>query len=323
MSRPSKDRKTGESRLDAVAGVSGTRPVGRAPTVRYDVMTSDGRKSVDFLRQSGKGSLGDSTGTGGLRTSIEMEGSRRDSSGLSARGSTSQDGEEDVATAASSKGPCTPWHPCENGHVKKRKKRSGLGLERSDGGSSGGSGVLRNSKEQRNSGDLRGSRDTSRTSKDSGGRNSRDDRISFDEEGHSSEVRHLSCSISYFFLFALLNIMWVFAEGHIIRGCKHEQRDAHVRVCSRSPAHSPSYCSAHVQAHICTNKHTHEHMQGEEDELGIEHAHHSSHVSSRMMRTYRCNIPIAKEGFILSAKKGVTAATLHNSKKRYVSSKRK
>ena len=42
-----------------------------------------------------------------------------------------------------------------------------------------------------------------------------------------------------------------------------------------------------------------------------------------MMRTYRCNIPIAKEGFILSAKKGVTAATLHNSKKRYVSSKRK
>ena len=187
--------------------------MGRAPTVRYDVMTSDGRKSVDFLRQSGKGSLGDSTGTGVLRTSIEMEGSRRDSSGLSARGSTSQDGEEDVATAASSKGPCTPWHPCENGHVKKRKKRTGLGLERSDGGSSGGSGVLRNSKEQRNSGDLRGSRDTSRTSKDSGGRNSRDDRISFDEEGHSSEVRRPSCPIFYCFLFALLNIIYVFAEG--------------------------------------------------------------------------------------------------------------
>ena len=205
-----------------------------------------------------------------------MEGSRRDSSGLSARGSTSQDGEEDVATAASSKGPCTPWHPCENGHVKKRKKRSGLGLERSDGGSSGGSGVLRNSKEQRNSGDLRGSRDTSRTSRDSGGRNSRDDRISFDEEGHSSEVRHLSCSISYSFLFALLNIMWVFAEGHIIRGCKHEQRDAHGRVCSHSPAHSPSYCSAHVQTHICTDKHAHEHM------------HTNTGTQTHMMYTNTC-----------------------------------
>jgi len=41
-----------------------------------------------------------------------------------------------------------------------------------------------------------------------------------------------------------------------------------------------------------------------------DNSHHSSHMTKQKIRSYRCNIPIAKEGFLESAKKAVVAATV-------------
>jgi len=41
-----------------------------------------------------------------------------------------------------------------------------------------------------------------------------------------------------------------------------------------------------------------------------DNSHHSSHMTKQKIQSYRCNIPIAKEGFVESANKAVVAATV-------------
>jgi hypothetical protein len=227
VARPSMDRKR---EFASGTGATGSRPLGRAPTVRYDVMEK-GRRSIENFRDRPRTSDASESDIALMqRSSSEplSEDALQQRNSLGRRNS-SIDGGVDEETG---KGPCSPWHPCDNGHVKVRgKKRRGARASREF------------QPREMTGVDLPKSRD-SRNSDESDVR----ERISFDELGHSSE---------------------------------------------------------------------------EEDQVeGEGGAHHSSHVSTAQMRTYQSNIPIAKAGYLLSAKKAVTAATYY-SKKRYVSSKRK
>ena len=173
-------------------------------------MWDKGRQSVEMMRKEASRK---STEEERPETASTRDPSRRNSGDVPLRhtsldstggSSLSLDLNEQICN------PCSPWHPCDNG-------------------------CLRRGKAKRNSGNLEG----------------REERLSCDEQRHSSE----------------------------------DEED--------SPA------------------------------AGLQTAHHSSHVGKQQMRRYRSNIPIAKEGYIESAKKAVNASTVLSGKKRYVSSKRK
>jgi len=205
VSRPSMDRKM----RDGMGGArnAGSRPTGRGPPVRYDVMDK-GRMSIDQFRDKQRLSSE-------MSTDDAIQERRRSSSTADtasaiysiADGTGSLDGDEQVGN------PCSPWHPCDNGHTDKSIRGKRLSAEAA----------------------LSGVRESA-------------ERSSMDGVGqHSSDDEQLE-------------------EG--------------------------------------------------------DNSHHSSHMTKQKIRSYRCNIPIAKEGFLESAKKAVVAATVLSNKKRYVSSKR-
>jgi len=193
VSRPSMDRKM----RDGMGGVrnAGSRPTGRGPPVRYDVMDK-GRMSIDQFRDKQRLSSE-------MSTDDALQERRRSSSTADtasaiysiADGTGSLDGDEQVGN------PCSPWHPCDNGHTDKSIRGKRLSAEAA----------------------LSGVRESA-------------ERSSMDGVGqHSSDDEQLE-------------------EG--------------------------------------------------------DNSHHSSHMTKQKIRSYRCNIPIAKEGFLESAKKAVVAATV-------------
>jgi len=182
---------------DGMGGLrnAGSRPTGRGPPVRYDVMDK-GRMSFDQFRDKQRLSSD-------LSADDALQEGRRSSSTADtaspiysiADGTGSLDGDEQVGN------PCSPWHPCDNGHTDKSIRGRRLSAERALSG-------VRESAE--------------RSSVDAGG-------------DHSSDDEQLE-------------------EG--------------------------------------------------------DNSHHSSHMTKQKIQSYRCNIPIAKEGFVESANKAVVAATV-------------
>jgi len=99
VSRPSMDKKM----LDRFAGPgsqAAVRPAGRAPARRYEVMEK-GRESLDLQMSRSAEFKRERPKSLDMRTSIDSNRKSEDTVG----------------------NPCSPWHPCENGHTDRDKSR--------------------------------------------------------------------------------------------------------------------------------------------------------------------------------------------------------
>jgi hypothetical protein len=112
-------------------------------------------------------------------------------------------------------------------------------------------------------------------------------------------------------------------------GCTQSSKNKRERRYSNASAGPPSFAGTFDRRGSADDDRVEgmgsaheEHSSAEEDSRANSNTHHSSHVSKSKLRAYCCNIPVAKEGWLESAKKGSAASTVYM-KKRFVSSKRK